>query len=205
MIYWTAADNWGTTNSQKHNYRREKHNYWFLQFLTEIYQLSGANCVEYPWELIFTGHYTRRNFRQNQNNLSALILKAFILPDGSAWLVTYFCIKQDQKRFLNQNRHEQILVLIFSSLRISPSSTVVCTKMTKVRGFQPTGMLTFVCVFMMQCWIIGPVQNTFFVYLNMLHCHDKCSLIRSISSTDTVHVYLQCTNLICSGLMTNVN
>lgn len=110
MIYWTAADNWGTTNSRKHNYRREKHNYWFLQFLTEIYQLSDANCVEYPWELKFTGHYTKRNFRQNQNNLSALILKAFILPDGSAWLVTYFCIKQDQKRFLNQNRHEQILV-----------------------------------------------------------------------------------------------
>lgn len=154
MIYWTAADKWGTTNSQKHNYRREKHNYWFLQFLTEIYQLSGANCVEYQWELKFTGHYTKRNFRQNQNNLSALILKALILPGGSAWLMTSFCIKQDQKRFLNQNRHEQILVLIFEFLE---NHTILYSCLHK--NDQSAGILTYRYAHLCVCFHDAMLNN----------------------------------------------
>lgn len=55
---------------------------------------------------------------------------------------------------------------------ITPSFTVVCAKMTNVRGI-PT-MLTFARVFffMTQCGLLGPMQK----YVNMPHRLDKCFL-----------------------------
>lgn len=68
-----------------------------------------------------------------------------------------------------------INILILCWCRILSSSIVVCTKMTKVRGFET--MLTFANASSSITWTKRTKANQLFVYFNVLRL-DKCSFIK---------------------------
>lgn len=150
-------------------------------FLQSRGNLSALTCKLSQWKITIKIEIYRSKHEEkiltNQNNLNKWANSNKISSLNWNYPILLLYQIASEKIFKSNWTliNPLINTLILCWCRILLSSIVVCTKMTKVRGFET--MLTFANASSSITWTKRTNANQFFVYFNVLRL-DKCSFIK---------------------------
>lgn len=153
------------TSSQKHNRKFKKTAVFFSNF-TGIYQLPCANRLGYPREFKSTDTNTKRNFRQNQNNLLHKLKKTHKKVNWKWYINVFFCKELNRIVF-------QIRLIIHRPLylHLNPkTSHSSVKKWWMCENFKLCSLLHL--LWHNALWTIRTNATNIFVLLNMLQRFD---------------------------------